>query len=62
MHYYLTLLDLCGKGILVGMGVGSVLTCAAGAGLYKLYNDHCAPIHNFDEDGVRLHGDTYEDA
>lgn len=61
MHYYLTLLDLCGKGILIGMGVGSVLTCAAGAGLYKLYNDHCGPIP-VDEDTVRLHGDIYEDA
>lgn len=62
MTYYLTLLSVCHKAILAGMAVGSVLTCAAGAGLYKLYNDHCAPIQHFDEDGVRLHGDNYEDA
>lgn len=62
MNYYLIWLELCYKGILVGMGIGSLLTCAAGAGLYKLYNDHCGPIRNHDEESVMLHGDTYEDA
>ena len=61
MNYYLMFLNVCGKGILIGMGVGSVSTSAAGAGLYKLYLDHCGPLPQ-DEDSVRLHGDNYEDA
>ena len=63
MTYYLTLLSICYKGILAGMAVGSVLTCAAGAGLYKLYLDHCGSHPSSSNDNeIGLQGDTHEDA